>query len=184
MFCEAVVNAVFVLLCSHKVSSIPCPIADTVSPSEELSRLAVKSYSTVVNGTGCFSEYFRDLSLFHFLNFLYFLILGLECVFLTSLRKFSIPLRWHDLLISLLGTALKCITPAELMAMCQKQQELRCCSQWARTEPSHNLCAVCSYWPVLQPPFSILKGFGWNNCPWLWLADNISLVGKEEGNMK
>lgn len=71
---------------------------------------------------------------------------------------------------------LKCLIPAELTAMCHKQQELRCCSQWARTEPSHNLCAVCNYWPVLQLPFSILKGFGWNNCPQLWLADKFRFM--------
>ena len=70
MFCEAVVNVVFVSLFSHKVSSIPCPTTDTVSPSEELSRLAVKSCSTVVNGTRCFSECFVDLSLFQTLKYL------------------------------------------------------------------------------------------------------------------
>ena len=82
-----------------------------------------------------------------------------------------------DLLISLLSRVLKCIIPSELMAMCQKQQELRrYCSQWARTEPSHNLCAVCNYWPVLQPPFSILKGFDWYNCSQLWLADKFRFM--------
>lgn len=39
------------------------------------------------------------------------------------------------------------------------------CSQWTGTEASHNLCAVCNPWPVLQPPFSVLKGFSWNNSP-------------------
>ena len=122
MFCEAVVNAVFVLLYSHKVSSFLCPTTDTLSLSGELSRLAVKFCSTVVNGTGC-SSWYTDLSLFQALKYLVW-------------NAFSPYPRGNSaypfdgmkgVLISLLSRALKCIIPAEFMAMCQKQQELRRC---------------------------------------------------------
>lgn len=38
------------------------------------------------------------------------------------------------------------------------------------------LCSLQPLWPVLQPPFSFLKAFGWNNSPQLWSADRFRFM--------